>query len=173
MLFRSVGSRWTFEALLGMVGRMLLLCSLTPEISPQSLRADRCGLLLAGILVSVSVSVWHRARHGAPREIGDEPVWIDFQTVFGMVWSRRIQDRVNEQGRNKGWPVRLGPRGWQDESGQPLGLVGGNGEHRLGSAEWQRTRTTPAVNEARSFLLWLLQKFVEPEWVARHDVHWE
>jgi hypothetical protein len=164
-----VGSRWTFEALWGMAGTMLLLCSLTPEISPQSLQADFCGLFLAGGLVLTSVSVWRRARLSPPRELGDDPVWIDFQPVFGTVWSRRIQDRVNEQAREKGWPVRLGARGWLDTTGQPVGLFTGRGEGWQDRAEAEMAKSPPKVADARGFLLWLLQKFVEPEWIARRD----
>ena len=164
-----VGSRWTFEALLGMVGTMLLLWSLTPEISPSWLPADRCALLLAGVLACVSVSIGRRARHSPSREPADDPVWMEFQTVFGMVWSRRIQDRVNEQARAKHWPVRLGGRGWHDTSGQPLGLVADSGPAGQSGAGQEMTTESATEGDARGFLLWLLQKFVEPEWIARHD----
>jgi hypothetical protein len=134
------------------------------------LQADRCGLLLAGVLVLVSVSVWHRSRQRLLREPGDDPVWIDFQTLFGMVWSRRIQDRVNEQARDKGWPVRLGTRGWLDTSGQPLGLIVGSGEEGQSGAGQETAPEMARVQDARGFLGWLLQKFVEPGWIARHGV---
>jgi hypothetical protein len=165
-----VGSRWTVEALLGMLATMLLLCSLTPEISPQSLQADRCGVVLASVLVLASFSVWNRSRHKTPCEWVDDPVWVDFQTLFGMVWSRRIQDRVNEQAREKNWPVRLGARGWLDTTGQPLGLSTGSGQEAAGGAEYGVPVSLPDVAEARGFLLWLLQKFVETGWLTRHDV---
>ncbi len=165
-----VGSRWTVEALLGMLGTMLLLCSLTPEISPPSLQPDRCGVGVAWLLLLASANVWKRSLQRPPVDPGDDPVWIDFQTMFGMVWSRRIQDRVNEQAREKCWPVRLGPRGWLDMTGQPIGPSepppadgGEHGGESPGSAP-------PPVTEAWGFLLWLLQKFVEPGWMTRHGL---
>lgn len=163
-----VGSRWTVEALLGMLGTMLLLCSLTPEISPPSLQADRCGVGLACLLILTSAVVWKRSHQKPPAEPGDDQAWIDFQTVFGMVWSRRIQDRVNEQAREKCWPVRLGPRGWLDTTGQPIGL--GSPRHSDGGEPSGETLDSapPPESEARSFFLWLLQKFVAPKWIAGH-----
>lgn len=163
-----VGSRWTVEALLGMLGTMLLLCSLTPEISPPSLQADRCGLGLACLLILASAVVWKKSLQRSPADPGDDQVWIDFQTVFGMVWSRRIQDRVNEQAREKSWPVRLGPRGWLDATGQPVGLPVPHDAERVAPCEETSGGAPCPVTEARAFLLWLLQKFVEPDWIARH-----
>lgn len=161
-----VGSRWTAEALLGMLGTVLLLCSLTPEISPPSLEADRCGLGLACLLILASAVVWKRSHQRPPSNPGDEQVWIDFQTLFGMVWSRRIQDRVNAAAREKNWSVRLGPQGWLDMTGQPIGLPADPDTET--TAQCGETSDRPPVAEARGFLLWLLQKFVEPDWIARH-----
>jgi hypothetical protein len=125
---------------------------------------------VAWLLLLASAIVWKRSLQRPPVDPGDDPVWIDFQTMFGMVWSRRIQDRVNEQAREKCWPVRLGPRGWLDMTGQPIGLAepphadgGEHGGESPGSA-------LPPVTEAWGFLLWLLQKFVEPGWMTRHGL---
>jgi hypothetical protein len=57
-----------------------------------------------------------------------------------------------------------------DTTGQPLGLSTGSGQEVAGGAEYGVPVSLPDVAEARGFLLWLLQKFVETGWLTRHDV---
>ena len=149
-----IGSRWTMPALAGLVGQIALLISLTPEIAADSLSPESCSLLLCGILCAGSLWVWYWGRQSSQYLAYEESAWIEFQQLFGIVWSRRIQDRVNEVAREKGWKVRLGSRGWLDGNGQSVSLSGVETGEGL---------------EPRGFLEWLLQKFVEPGWIAAHQ----
>jgi len=149
-----VGSRWTLPALAGLLGQILLLVSLTPEISPRVFSPDACGLVQAGVLCVICLWIWVQLRRGSGPLDSGEPAWVEFQQLFGVVWSRRIQDRVNEVAREKGWTVRLGDRGWLDGTGQPVSVTGLEPGDGL---------------EPRAFLEWLLQKFVEPGWIERRQ----
>ena len=74
-------------------------------------------------------------------------VWVDFRDLFGVVWARRIADRVNEAAAQGNWPVRLASWGFVpiDPHGPEF-----NAEQ---SAQVEQT------------LRWLLRRFVDPEWI--------
>ncbi|MBM4075172.1 MAG: hypothetical protein FJ267_05970 [Planctomycetes bacterium] len=80
-------------------------------------------------------------------------LWFDFLNTFGIVWGRRIQDRINAQGVKEGWPVRLDLSGfvWTIEAASRTDIQ-------------QRMEQT---------IRWLLRRFVEPEWIDRRLGHSE
>lgn len=75
-------------------------------------------------------------------------LWFDFFDTFGVVWGRRIQDRVNFIARKEQWPARLELHGvvWADMS--------------AGSAD--RPATEARIEQA---FRWLLRRFVDPAWI--------
>ncbi|MCY2963898.1 MAG: hypothetical protein NT069_09670, partial [Planctomycetota bacterium] len=85
-------------------------------------------------------------------EIPLERVWRSFRDLFGVVWSRRVQERFNEQAQQERWNVRIGFNGFEDSAGRP----------------WDAHPPTAAdVAAAETHLRWLLQKFVESDWIDR------
>lgn len=74
-------------------------------------------------------------------------LWFDFCDSFGIVWSIRIQDRINQVAVKEKWAVRLGTEGfkWKSET----------------SPEEQQ-RTTQRLDQT---LRWLFRRFVENEWI--------
>jgi hypothetical protein len=75
-------------------------------------------------------------------------VWLDFRDLFGIVWTRRIQERFNDEMRRRNLSVRLAIEGLEGAGGASLSSV-----------------STADRESADAFLRWLLQKFVDPEWI--------
>lgn len=73
-------------------------------------------------------------------------VWLNFRDNFGIVWARRVQERFNDLMRQQGVSLRLGIHGLEPAS-----------------VTTQFTHTE--LEAAEKSLRWLLQKFVDPEWI--------
>lgn len=81
-----------------------------------------------------------------------DSLWRDFRDTFGIVWARRMQERFNDMMRQQGHSIRLGIDGLEQAEGNPdIPFTG--------------------MSAAETSLCWLLQKFVDREWiVVRVDV---
>jgi hypothetical protein len=80
----------------------------------------------------------------------DDPinrVWQEFSTLYGLVWSRRVLDRVNAIAEKQQWPGRLHADGFH----------------------WDRPLDDATRQQVEHALRWLLRRFVDPEWL---DVRW-
>lgn len=96
-----------------------------------------------------SLWAWHAAQrcNNAPDRFDD--LWLDFRDTFGIVWSLRIQERVNAAAVQENWPCRLDSWGFQwsaDVTPQ------------------QRSQTQPRLEHT---FRWLLRRFVDEEWINR------
>lgn len=81
-------------------------------------------------------------------------VWRDYRERFGLIWSRRIQERFNASAVQLDWPVRLGWGGFAPHPEQPSGTQ---------AALSLLDRPGPAQTALRS----LLRRFVADEWIAQ------
>ncbi len=74
---------------------------------------------------------------------GLDRVWADFVTLFGLVWSRRLLDRLQIMAAKQEWSCRVTPTGfvWPNEPD---------------------ARTEAAVQQS---LRWLLRRFMDPVWL--------
>ncbi len=123
----------------------------------ESSRMWSTGLLVAAMLLA------SRARGGGTQVVNRlDQLWFDFFDTFGVVWGRRIQDRVNYIAEKERWPARLELQGfvWDETSEEPSlqAMV-----REVG------TTTDPGrpVTEARieHTFRWLLRRFVDPSWI--------
>lgn len=75
-------------------------------------------------------------------------LWFDFFDTFGVVWGRRIQDRVNFIAQKERWPARLELHGfvWTD----------------VPEASSKRAATESRIEHT---CRWLLRRFVDPSWI--------
>ena len=94
-------------------------------------------------------------------------VWFDFFDTFGIVWGRRIQDRVNFIAKKEGLPVQLELDGfvWNREP------IRGT-ESEIGNLQPNHADCGPTLRETAEIelrmehiLRWLLRRFVEPTWI--------
>ncbi|MEZ6130878.1 MAG: hypothetical protein R3C59_19585 [Planctomycetaceae bacterium] len=78
-------------------------------------------------------------------------LWIDFRDLYGIVWAKRVMDRVNQFAVRERWDVRLTLDGFVP-AGESL-------------TEWSSDSVTPRQVEV---LCWVLKRFVDPEFLARY-----
>jgi hypothetical protein len=78
---------------------------------------------------------------------GEDRLWRDFQEAFGIVWAKRIMDRINHTASQEIWSARLEMPGfvWNESV----------------SAE-ERAHTLSRIHHA---LRWHLRRFVDPAWI--------
>jgi hypothetical protein len=101
-----------------------------------------------GLSVATWLAAWQAGRRRRRRGHRLERVWGDFRDLFGVVWGRRMMDRLNDAAREEGWPVRLHFDGFAPvDPAKPVEL----------SPE-QSARVEHALR-------WLLRRFVDPEWI--------
>lgn len=108
-----------------------------------------------GLLV-VSVLLASRERGSRAQVVNRfDRIWLDYFDTFGVVWGRRIQDRVNDIAEKERWLTRLELQGfvWANPPEQPSLPT--------------MTDEARAVTEARieHTFRWLLRRFVDPPWI--------
>ena len=97
-------------------------------------------------------------------------LWFDFFDTFGIVWGRRIQDRLNFIATKEGWPTRLELNGfeWSDEL-KPAASVLVQNTSELPKLETELQRRNFQVNQVEKRMeytfRWLLRRFVDPPWI--------
>lgn len=148
-----IGLRFTVPALFWLGALALLvgpLCPGTARWFPPTEIAR--GWAAALVSSSAWLSAWLAGRRaittGATGRFSLARVWLDFRDLFGIVWARRVQERFNDEMQRRNLPVRLAIEGLEGSAGASLASV--SAADRL---------------SADSFLRWLLQKFVDPEWM--------
>jgi hypothetical protein len=103
----------------------------------------------AALCLSLSAS-WMLVSMGSPGQMSPlERLWRDFRNLFGVVWSRRVMDRVNQALADRKLSARLE---WS-------GLVW------TGPRDRQAEEFQEAERHAEQTLRWLLKRFVSPEWI--------
>ncbi|MEK6257807.1 MAG: hypothetical protein AABP62_04225 [Planctomycetota bacterium] len=101
-----------------------------------------------GLLAMAMILAGRTGSRGSRTTSRFDRLWLDFFDAFGVVWGRRIQDRVNFIAQKEQWPARLELHGfvWTD---------------------------TPADSSDRAAIeariehtfRWLLRRFVDPSWI--------
>lgn len=142
------GTRFTREALLTGSGLLLLVLPLSTwgaGLSDTSLPM-RAGATVCLALAGAGAA--YRVKHPPKVSRPLDRLWVDFRDYFGIVWARRIQDRVNAAAEKDRWPARLEMHGfaWLDD-------------------EPPRTGAQSESEQIEHTLRWLLRRFVDPEWI--------
>ncbi len=107
-----------------------------------------------------------------PRKLSDPParedndrlhlhLWADFRDIYGMVWAKRVMDRVNQFASREKWLVYLTLDGFQPiqaQQAQPLQIE-----------EEMRPSTATSVDDRPLVVLcWVLRRFVDHEFLLRY-----
>lgn len=153
------GTRYTLQALIfgTAVLAITAVCSQSWPWGIESRPGTRVwGTALAGISI---ISTRWTAR---PQPQSDfDRVWFDFFDTFGIVWGRRIQDRINFVAQKEDWPVRLDLHGF----------VEADRFQRPPDEDLNDSSILAALNVAtvrarmEHTLRWLLRRFVDPIWI--------
>lgn len=120
-----------------------------------------------------------------------DTIWRDFRDWFGIVWARRIQDRINKTAESESWSCRLAYSGFEKFDAIPN--VALTTETRVAQDEPLESKSvsTVAVDQAdrpaklppspddlpepkknvpekeriEQTMRWLLRRFVDPSWI--------
>ncbi len=143
------------SALLWIAGLLLIVLPLCPATAGWTCEAQSGRLW--GTLCLIA-SGWFadrqtalRQRDVVARELPLNRLWRDFRDLFGIVWARRIQERFNHDARQAGLGLHLGMDGLVGTTGKPIPF---DFDHQ-------------SLAAAEVSLRWLLQKFVDSEWIDR------
>lgn len=96
--------------------------------------------LVAVLGLKRAATVWSSLSPPADRF---DRLWFDVLDRFGVVWARRLQERLNALARQEQWPGRLESHGWS----------------------WQQPLTNEQQNQVEHACRWLLRRFVESKWI--------
>jgi len=179
-----LGTRKTLAALALMTGWLLAVCSACPAFVPRGLSATSLRGLAAVCLglAPLLVPRFPPPNRPAPRSIaGWQPLLREFHELFGMVWTRRLQERFQAQVNQAGIPVMWS---WKGLEQFPNATADSSPSPNL-----PRTTTDPPPHFAGEpvpgdpslltstqfasvdqMLRWLLAKHVDAAWIeARID----
>lgn len=143
------GTRYTLPAILYAAGLVLIVAPMSATV-PDMFPGRELARLQASVSLCCAAGLaTSRARPwNGPDVYRFDRLWIDFVDTFGMVWAKRVMDRVNESARHEKWTKHLD---W-------LGFAP-NGE---AATSEENHRTEERIEHT---LRWLLKRFVSEEWV--------
>tara|TARA_R110002072_G_scaffold302603_1_gene486641 strand:+ start:98497 stop:99426 length:930 start_codon:yes stop_codon:yes gene_type:complete len=143
------GTRYTLSTLYYAAAIVLLVAPMSaavPDIFPERSTAR----FIASLAILLAIAETHR-RSKAAAEVGIsrlDVLWFDFMDSFGMVWAKRVMDRINESARHEKWTMQLELHGFVPFAESP-------------SAD-EMLRTKGRIEHTFRFLL---KRFVDPEWI--------
>lgn len=144
-----LGTRFTLAAALT-AGALLLVVAPTATADFSWLpQTDHCRLLATLFLTAALWWAAHAARPTYAVRVPLDRVWIEFRDQFGIVWSKRVLDRLNLMAQG-------------DQLSLRMSLIGVTS---LDNSDTPPTTTELAAME-RS-LRWLLRRFVDEAWIDR------
>ncbi len=143
------GTRYTLSTLYYAAAMVLLVAPMSaavPDVFPERSTAR----FLASLAMLLALAETNRrsralADNGISRL---DVLWFDFMDSFGMVWAKRVMDRVNESARHEKWAMQLELHGFVPLAEAP-------------TAD-ELLRTEQRIEHS---FRWLLKRFVDPEWI--------
>jgi hypothetical protein len=143
------GTRYTMSTLYYAAAIVLVVAPMSvaaPDFFPERSMARFMAAL--GFLLAIGEAS-SRSNAAPNDEISRfDVLWFDFMDSFGMVWAKRVMDRVNESARHEKWTMKLELHGFVPLAESP-------------SAE-ELLRTEERIEHT---FRWLLKRFVDPEWI--------
>ena len=104
--------------------------------------------LVSSICLAIS-ALLVEGRHKATGKLtGHEHLWTDFRDVYGLVWTRRTMDRINQFANREEWSVRMTLDGFRP----------------LSESEQSQDVTERPVEVLR----WVLRRFADDEFLDRY-----
>ncbi|HUG91118.1 MAG TPA: hypothetical protein VML55_09805 [Planctomycetaceae bacterium] len=149
-----VGTRLTPTAVLYAAAAVLLTGPVTDGTGAVFPSAETCrewASLCLGLSAGLALGRGLGCASAASAGDGLDRLWRDFRNLYGVVWTRRVMDRVNETLAARTLPVGLEWSGlaWIGPPPEPVEPV-----------------MAEARQHAEQTVGWLLKRFVDPEWIA-------
>jgi len=147
------GTRSTTASLLAATALILLIAN-SSDLFGSAFPETKTCRIGATFCISAAIAIASRQmRRRLLVENALEGLWIDFRDSFGIVWARRIQDRMNQTAQSEKWPVRLQMHGFVTLSGDMC-------------------ENLEPANRIEHAFRWQLRRFVDPAWIdQRLDSH--
>ena len=143
------GTRYTMSTFYYAGAIVLLVVPISvasPDFFPE--RSTSRFIASLGFLLAISETN-RRSKAESDDEISRfDVLWFDFMDSFGMVWAKRVMDRVNESARHEKWAMHLELHGFVPIAESPSADVLLHTEERI-----------------EHTFRWLLKRFVDPEWL--------
>jgi hypothetical protein len=141
-----IGTRFSPSAVIYILSLCLVIGTVSGA-SPVELQSSAAARDLATVGMALSILLARQLpARGSSRSAPFGQLWSDYRDTFGIVWSKRFQERMNGIAVQQRWPARLTDRGivWLDA----------------------RPDEQPQVQERiEQTFRWLLRRFVDPEWI--------
>jgi len=147
-LFNFLATRYCLSSILLGIAQITWLGPWLPwKFPPVLLGRELDGLACASAAV---ISAWIVSWQPTRAENDYDRLWFDFRDSFGLFWSLRLIERVNDTAQQAGWDFDLGWGGFRTKT------------------DFQPLEKLPAETEAalRNCLQGLLRRFVSREWIA-------
>lgn len=137
-----LGGRLTFPAFLAAAGVLFVGIDASQQ---KAYWLDGPGVVVIALLILAAglLSCARRLRTWPPPADRFDGVWREFSLLFGLVWSRRLLDRINAIAEKQQWPGRLHADGFH----------------------WERPLDDVTQRQVDHALRWLLRRFVDPKWL--------
>jgi hypothetical protein len=170
------GTTYTVSALL--YGCAILALVFSSSAKAPNWLSDRESTRFWVTVVTAFAILLLKVTNRPPAATKFDQLWFDFFDTFGIVWGRRIQDRVNYIASDEHLPFRLELHGFvwstgvteQNHSSRPSAIHESASESRTTSIPAETTKSERPIAlevEARveHVLRWLLRRFVDSEWI--------
>ena len=143
------GTRYTLPIMLYAAAQVLIVAPMSATV-PDVFPDRELARLLASMSLCLATVVATIRSHARPDASIDpfNRLWIDFVDSFGLVWAKRVMDRVNESARHEKWTKHLDWHGFVPNGS----ITDADGD----------SRTAERIEHT---FRWLLKRFVEPEWI--------
>jgi hypothetical protein len=141
------GTRYTLASML-LAAAMLLIAISCSTFSPLIwFTAEKARMWATALFGAAALAaVWAgRAANVSGRSF--DRLWLDFRDYFGIVWAKRVQDRINQTAQTERWPARLELHGLT-----PIGERAGE----------EKQATDDEIEHA---FRWLFRRFAEAAWI--------
>lgn len=143
------GTRYTLSMLYYAAAIVLLVAPMSaavPDVFPERSTAR----FIASLAILLAIAETNR-RSKAVADGGIsrlDVLWFDFMDSFGMVWAKRVMDRINESARHEKWTMQLELHGFVPLVESP--------------PVEEMLRTEERIEHS---FRWLLKRFVDPAWI--------
>ena len=138
------GTKNTSACLLGGTGIVLFLLPVTEWGTwPGDLSCAASGLFLA-----IAALLVEGRLKSCDSATGHDRLWTDFRDIYGLVWARRVMDRINQFAEREKWNVVMTLDGLQTRDNSEL--------------------NTDECERPMEVIRWVLQRFADEDFLDRY-----
>lgn len=141
------GTMFTLPAVLYCLGIAVALTT-SSESMPQILQSPLAVRGISGCLMAFALLLSAKRMRQASRDrTGYEGLWLDFRDWFGILWTRRVMERLNQTADKEDWACRLTLEGleWNSDS--------------------DKTSESETILKMDHAFRWMLRRFVDEAWI--------